>query len=85
MTLRIVTEATQRCDECGEPLPRLARKIFKSNDGCCPRCTFLHREVGLELSQVEIRNMTTRGRGSIVVPRVEFHRPGSQPTNALPV
>lgn len=84
MSLQIVTEATQRCQECGEPLPKLAEKIFKANDKCCPRCVFLHREVGIELGQVEIRDMSLMGRSRITVPRVEFHSPGRQPRNAIP-
>lgn len=82
--MRIITESTQKCESCGEPLPRLARRIFKSNDGCCPRCVFLHREVGTELDRVEIRDMSLKGKSTIVVPRVEFHKPGQQPTNSIP-
>lgn len=83
--LRVVTESSRRCEECGEPLPRLAAKVFKANEGCCPRCAFLHQKVGLELSQIEVRDMIVRGQSRIAVPRLKFFEPGKQPTNAIPV
>lgn len=84
MALRVVTESSRRCEECGEPLPRIAAAIFKANEGCCPRCAWIHREVGIELHQVEMRDMSIRGQSSIRVPRIEFHKPGQQPANAIP-
>ena len=83
--LRVVTESTRRCADCGEPLPHIARKVFQANEGCCPRCAFLHQDIGLDFDDCEIRDMSVRGRSSIVVPRVEFHKPGSQPANAIAV
>jgi hypothetical protein len=82
--MRIISSSTKRCQDCGEPLPNLASKIFKANDGCCPRCVFLHRDVGLDFDRVEVRNMAVRGQSSIAVPRVQFHRPGHAPVNAIP-
>lgn len=83
--LRVVTDKDRRCEDCGEALPRIASAIFRANEGCCPRCAFLHRDVGIEFGQVEIRNMAVKGRSSIRVPRVEFHQPGRQPATAIPV
>lgn len=83
MPLRIVTESTRRCGDCGEPLPKIASKLFAENDGCCPRCAFIHG-INLSFDSCEIRNMALRGRSSIAVPRIEFHKPGNQPRNAVP-
>jgi hypothetical protein len=82
--LRVVTEASRRCEECGEPLPRIAAKVFKANEGCCPRCAFLHQKIGIEFGQVEVRDMAVRGQSMIRVPRIEFHPPGQQPKSAVP-
>jgi hypothetical protein len=85
VSLRVVTETSRRCEECGEPLPRIAAKVFKANEGCCPRCAFLHQKVGVELHEIEVRDMSVRGQSMIRVPRVQFHRPGTQPAGAIPV
>lgn len=85
MGLRVVTESSRRCEECGVPLPKIASRLFKENEGCCPRCAWIHREVGVELHQVEFRNMALKGQSMIRVPRVQFHAPGRQPANSLPV
>jgi hypothetical protein len=82
VSLRVVTESSRRCEECGVPLPRIAARLFKANEGCCPRCAFLHKEVGIELNQVDIRDMSVRGQSSIRVPRLEFH--STKPANAIP-
>lgn len=84
MSLRVLTTQSRYCQDCGEPLPKMAARLFKQNEGCCPRCAFLHRDVGISYDQVEIRNMALRGQSTIAVPRVQFHQPGRQPANAIP-
>lgn len=75
----------QKCQECGEKLPRMASRVFKSNQGLCPRCHLILAEWDLDPNGIEYRDMRLRGKSSIVVPRVELHAPSEAPKQAIPI
>lgn len=81
--LKIIAQATQRCQECDEPLPDFARKLFLQQDGLCPRCHQLLVQWGIDLDKVEYRDMSIKKQSMIVVPRVEFHT--KAPKNSIPL
>lgn len=81
--LRIVAQRYQRCEYCGEELPHLARQIFASQEGLCPRCHQLLVDWEINLDKVEVRDMSIKGRSMVVVPRVEFH--STPPKNSIPI
>jgi len=83
--LTVKTQQTQFCQECNEPLPNFASKLFKSQEGLCPRCYLILAEWEIDLAKVEVRDLSLKGKSRISVPRVEFHTPDAAPANSIPL
>lgn len=85
MTLVIHSQARQFCQECDEELPNFARQLFLGNGGLCPRCSLVFDDWGIDPRNIEYRDMRTKGRSQIAVPRIEYHTPSTAPKNSLPL